>query len=53
MIVEMVQNIDEYLRSVCNSLQDQVSLKNVLTGEIVININVCFIEEGSAACAKN
>ncbi len=55
-IVRMVQDIEEYLLKVCSPLQDQVALKNVLTGEIVTNVNVdkmlCCIKEGSAACAK-
>ncbi|KAF3833313.1 hypothetical protein F7725_026978 [Dissostichus mawsoni] len=36
-IVMMVQDIEEYLQKVCSPLQDQVALKNVLTGEIVTN----------------
>ncbi|KAF3844532.1 hypothetical protein F7725_007695 [Dissostichus mawsoni] len=55
-IVMMVQDIEEYLQKVCSPLQDQVALKNVLTGEIVTNVNVdkllCCLTEGSAACAK-
>ena len=55
-IVGMVQDIEEYLLKVCSPLQDQVALKNVLTGEIVTNVNVdkllCCIKEGSTACAN-
>lgn len=55
-IVRMVQDIEQYLLEVCKPLQDQLALKNVLTGEIVTNINVdklvCCIKEGSVACAK-
>lgn len=39
-IVRMVQDIAEYLLKVCSTLQDQVVLKNVLTGEIVTNVNI-------------
>lgn len=39
-IVNMVQDIEEYLLKVCSPLQDQVALKNILTGEIVTNVNV-------------
>lgn len=52
----MVQDLEEYLLKVCSPLQDQVVLKNILTGEIVTNVKVdqllCCIKEGSAACAK-
>ena len=55
-IVGMVQGIEEYLLKVCSPLQDQVSLKNVLTGEIVTKVNVdqlvSCMTEGSAAYAK-
>ena len=55
-IVGMVQDIEEYLLKVCSPLQDQVALKNVLTGETVTNVNVdkllCCIKEGSTACAN-
>ena len=54
--VRMVQDIEEYLLKVCSPLQDQVALKNILTGEIVTNINVdkllCCMKEGGSACAK-
>ena len=53
--VKMVQAIEDYLLKVCSPIQDQRTLKNVLTGEIVTNINVdklqC-INEGSALCDK-
>ena len=39
-IVGMVQDIAEYLLKVCSPLQYQVALKNVLTGEIVTNVNI-------------
>ncbi len=52
----MVQDIEEYLLKVCSPLQDQVALKNILTGEIVTNVQVdkllCCFQEGSAAYAK-
>ena len=55
-IVRMAQDIEEYLLKVSNPLQDQVKLKNVLTGEIVTNVDVdkllSCIEEGKASCAK-
>ena len=48
-IVKMVQDIKEYLLKVCSPLQDQVELKNILTGEIVTNVKVdkllCCIKE--------
>ncbi len=36
----MVQVIVDYLRKVCNPLQDQVTLKNILTGETVTNVRI-------------
>ena len=55
-IVSMVQDIEEYLLKVCSLLQDQVVLKNILTGEIVTNVAVdkllCCLEEGKAAYVK-
>ncbi len=39
-IVTMVQVIVDYLRKVCNPLQDQVTLKNILTGETVTNVRI-------------
>ncbi|KAJ4939550.1 hypothetical protein JOQ06_028998, partial [Pogonophryne albipinna] len=55
-IVGMVQDIAEYLLKVCSPLQDQVALKNILTGGIVTNVDIdkllCCMKEGSAACAK-
>jgi len=52
-IVRMVQDIEEYLLKVCCPLQDQVALKNILTGQIVTNVNVnkllCCMKDGSAA----
>lgn len=55
-IVRMVQDIKEYLLKVCNPLQDQAVLKNILIGEVVTTVKVdkllCCIEEGSAAYAK-
>ena len=55
-IVGMVQDIEEYLLKVCSPLQDQVALKNVITGEIVTKVNVdklvSCMKEGSAAYAK-
>ncbi|KAK5886568.1 hypothetical protein CesoFtcFv8_017590 [Champsocephalus esox] len=55
-IVGMVQDIAEYLLKVCSPLQDQVALKNILTGGIVTNVDIdkllCCMKEGSAACSK-
>ena len=55
-IVKIVQDIKEYFLKVCSPLQDQIALKNTLTGEIVTNIRVdkllCCLHEGSAAYAK-
>ena len=55
-MVRMVQDIEEYLLKVCNPLKDQAVLKNILTGEIVTNINVdkllCCMKEGNIACTK-
>ena len=39
-IVGMVDDIKEYLIKVCSPLQDQATLKNVLTGEIVTKVEV-------------
>jgi hypothetical protein len=54
--VEMVEDITQYLLKVSNPLQDQVVLKNILTGETVVNINIdkllLCLKEGSSACAK-
>ena len=33
-IVKMVQDTKEYLLKVCSLLQDQVALKNILTGKL-------------------
>ena len=55
-IAGMVRDIEEYLLKVCHPLQDQVALKNALTGEIVTSVKVdkliCCIKEGCNACAK-
>ena len=40
MIISMVQDIEQYLLKVCNPLQDQTVLKNILTGEVVTNVKV-------------
>ena len=52
----MVRDIEEYLLKVCNPLQDQAVMKNILTGEIVTNVKVdkliCCMKEGLEACAK-
>ena len=52
-ISDMVQEIDKYLRIVCGSMLDQDTLKNVVTGEIVTEVNVdmllrCIQEETDA-----
>ena len=39
-IVRMMKDIKEHLLKVCSPLQDQVVLKNILTGEIVTNVAV-------------
>ena len=39
-IVRMIQAIKEHLLKICSPLQDQVVLKNILTGEIVTNVAV-------------
>ena len=39
-IVRMMQDIKEHLLKICSPLQDQVVLKNILTGEIVTNVAV-------------
>jgi len=36
----MVRDIEQYLLKVCNPLQDQAVLKNILTGEVVTNVKV-------------
>ena len=55
-IVKMVQDIEEYLQKVCNPLQDQATLKNILTGEIVTDVSIdkliCCMKEGHEACAN-
>ena len=55
-IVRMVRDIEEYLLKVCNPLQDQAVMKNILTGEIVTNVKVdkliCCRKEGLEASAK-
>ena len=55
-ISALVQEIDTYLRKVCSSILDQDTLKNVVTGEIVTEVNVdmllCCIKEGTDAYAK-
>ena len=55
-IVKMVQDIEEYLLKVCNPLRDQATLKNILTGETVTNVNidkfVCCMKEGHEAYAN-
>ena len=55
-ISKMVRDIEEYLLKVCNPLQDQVALENILTGEVVSNVQVdkllCCMKEGGATCAK-
>ena len=55
-IVKMTQDIQEYLLKVCNPLQDQTTLKNILTGEIVTDVSIdklidCM-KEGHQACAN-
>ena len=39
-IVRMMQDIKEHLLKICSPLQDQVVLKNILTGEIVTSVAV-------------
>ena len=55
-ISTMVQEIDAYLRQVCGSMLYQDALKNVVTGEIVTEVNVDLMlrcmKEGSDAYAK-
>ncbi len=55
-IIGMVKDIEEYLLNVCSLLQDQVALKNILTGEVVTSVNVqkllSCIEEGNIAYTK-
>ena len=55
-IVKMVQDIEEYLLKVCNPLQDHATLKNILTGEAVTNVNIdkliCCMKEGHEAYAN-
>jgi len=56
MIVGMVQDIEQYLLKVCNPLQDQAVLKNILTGEVVTNVKVynliCYMREGHEAYTR-
>lgn len=56
LMVTMVQEIKEYLLKVCNPLKDQANLKNVITGEIVTNVEVSklvsCLKDGSTAYAK-
>lgn len=54
----MVQDIEEYLLKVCSPLQDQVVvLKNILTGEIVTNVQVdkllCCVSRRAALLIDN
>ena len=55
-ISDMVEEIDKYLRKVCGSMLDQDTLKNVVTGKIVTEVNVDMllrcIQEGTDAYAK-
>ena len=56
MIISMVRDIEQYLLKVCNPLQDQTVLKNILTGEVVTNVKVdkliCCIREGREAYTR-
>ena len=52
-ISDMVKEINKYLRKVCGSMLDQDTVKNVVTGEIVMEVNVdtllrCIQEETDA-----
>lgn len=55
-MLTMVQEIKEYLLKVCNPLKDQANLKNVITGEIVTNVEVSklvsCLKDGRTAYAK-
>ena len=52
----MVIDIEEYLLKVCSPLQDQMALNNILTGEVVTNVNleklIGRIKEGNIAYTK-
>ena len=56
MIISMVQDIEQYLLKVCNPLQDQTVLENILTGEVVTNVKVdkliCCMREGWEAYTR-
>ena len=55
-IIGMVIDIEEYLLKVCSPLQDQMALNNILTGEVVTNVNleklIGCINEGNIAYTK-
>ena len=55
-IVKMAQDIKGYLLKVYNLLQDQTTLRNILTGENVTDVNInkliCYLKEGHEAYAN-
>lgn len=55
-IVTMVGELKEYLLKVCNPLKDQAKLKNVITGEVVTDVDVSKLvscmKEGDTAYTK-
>ena len=55
-IISMVRDIEQYLLKVCNPMQDQAVLKNILTGEVVTNVKVdkliCCMREGHEAYTR-
>ena len=53
----MMQDIKEHLLKICSHLQDQVVLKNILTGETVTNVRssgqvIMLYHRGNTAYAK-
>ncbi len=52
-ISSMVKEIEIYIRNVCGSILDQDTIKNVVTGEIVTEVNMdmllCCVAEGKYA----
>ena len=55
-IIGMVWDIEQYLLKVCNPLQEQVVLRNILTREVVTNVKVdkliCCMREGHEAYTR-
>ena len=55
-ISSMVKEIEIYIRNVCGSILDQDTIKNVVTGEIVTEVNMdmllCCVAEGTDVYAK-